>query len=1369
MKVLLIFTSLIISTIGYSQAHRFKYITSADGISQSEVYSFLEDSQGYMWFGTVDGLNRYDGYRITIFNTEKGNPNAIVNNTIRSLAEDSLGRVWIGTDNGLSLYDPASELIHQIKIAGFENSMLSILSILIDGNKLYIATSAGLLRSEITENIESEFEIIENVNPKSFLSQKSIFSIKKSNNGSIWVLSRKFISRIIVQPGKNKAIKIDEQLFRDLDLTDLTEDRYGNLWVTSAKNGLVKYMPESKQLKWFKADNTNYSISSNKCSSLQFDNEGNLWVATRDRGLNFLRADMIGKNNIHFEHILHAPLNINSLNSNLIYSLYVSKDNLLWVGTIGSGVNVLDTEQKEFNHYKIQPSSINTGLVSNFVRAVYAGKDGRIWVGTHNNGLFIFDHDKRTFQKMGFGTQAVYFISAYKDNKVFVGCSTGLYLVKLNRNNLNIISHLPTKAVFNVAKSKSNIFWLATVDGLLRVTIVNDQPVDFSVYNTTTTPAISFNNCRVLLYDNDMDELLVGTEGGGLNVVSLDGNQFPKDICVYKKSERPYSISNNYVRSLFRDSNHNIWVGTYEGLNKIIRDSGSCNFSFESYNKNNGLPNNMIQLITDDIKGNLWIGTNGGLSKFNPQSNQFTNFTISDGIQSNEFSEHTVFKKTDGEIILGGINGINTFYPEKIKTSRRKPKTTITNFYIFNKRVPVNEKFGGKVPLKKGITLTDTIELMPGQNSIRFDFTAMLFPNSEKIQYAYMLEGFDKDWQFTDFAKRNASYTNLKHGKYVFKVKSTNSDGIWENNPRTIFIHIKTPFVYTWIAYVMYIISIILVFVYFTRFTVIKYTTKKQLLLENEHNRKLQELNNLRTKFFINISHDLRTPLTLISGPLEKILKTQFFKPELKSQLKLINRNVKRLKYLIEQLLDNRRAEMGKLKVKLHLANIVDFVKEEAKYFEYAIQNKGLVLNVISDRAVIVTNFDSDIMSKMIFNLLSNAVKFTENGGITIRIERVDARNIACIPNTQFTNFVKIEFQDTGQGIADDKLLRIFDRFYQDESASGKGYGIGLSHCKELIEAHSGKIEVESKVGVGTIVRLYIPDIETTGQHLQKGEAIEYSLEDIYVDTGTSPGLENSQTISDSYKTILIVEDNSDMRILIRNELQSKYKIYEAEDGITGLGKAENYLPDLIISDIMMPNMDGIEFCKQIKTNIKTSHIPVILLTAKVDRETKYQSIETGADDYISKPFEIEYLVLRINNLLTTREQLRKLFQKNSSLELSAITVTSIDEKFLSLLLTTLEKGISDPGFNINALEYEMGMSHANFYRKVKSLTGQSGKEILQEMRMKRAMQLLSDNKNIRVSEVAFMVGFADPKYFSKCFKEKFGAAPMEFRGDSAQ
>ncbi|MCF6332014.1 MAG: response regulator [Draconibacterium sp.] len=1369
MKVLLIFTSLIISTIGYSQAHRFKYITSADGISQSEVYSFLEDSQGYMWFGTVDGLNRYDGYRVTIFNTEKGNPNSIINNTIRSLAEDSLGRVWIGTDNGLSLYDPASELIHQIKIAGFENSMLSVFSILIDGNKLYLASSGGLLRAEITENIELEFEVIENVNPKSYSFQKGIVSIKKSNNGSIWVLAHKFISRIVVQPGSNKAIKIDEQIFYDFYLVDFTEDKYGVLWITSAQNGLVRYTPDSKQLKWLKADNTNYSISSNKCSSLQFDNEGNLWVATRDRGLNFLQADMVNKNKVHFDHIQHDPFNLNSLNSNLIYSLYVSKDNLLWVGTIGSGVNVFDPEQKGFSHYKIQQSSINTAPVSNFVRAVYAGKDGRIWVGTHNNGLFILDRGTGVSQKLSFGTQAVFFISAYKGDKVFIGSSKGLFLVQLKGNNLNILSYLTLPAVFNVVKSRNNTYWSATVGSLVRIKVISGQLVKSGVYTTETNPAISFNNCRVLLYDKNRDELLVGTEGGGLNVVALDEDQFAKSISVYKKSKQSNSISNNYVRSIFQDSNNNIWVGTYEGLNKIIRVPGSCNLSFEPYSKNNGLPNNMIQLITEDNKGNLWIGTNGGLSKFNPQSNQFTNFTISDGIQSNEFSEHTVFKKTDGEIILGGINGINTFYPEKIKTSRRKPKTTITNFYIFNKRVHVNEKFGGKVPLKKGITLTDTIELMPGQNSIRFDFTAMLFPNSEKIQYAYMLEGFDKDWQFTDFAKRNASYTNLKHGKYVFKVKSTNSDGIWENNPRTIFIHIKTPFVYTWIAYVMYIISIILVFVYFTRFTVIKYTTKKQLLLENEHNRKLQELNNLRTKFFINISHDLRTPLTLISGPLEKILKTQFFKPALKSQLKLINRNVKRLKYLIEQLLDNRRAEMGKLKVKLHLANIVDFVKEEAKYFEYAIQNKGLVLNVISDRAVIVTNFDSDIMSKMIFNLLSNAVKFTENGGITIRIERVAARNIACIPNTQFTNFVKIEFQDTGQGIADDKLLRIFDRFYQDESASGKGYGIGLSHCKELIEAHSGKIEVESKVGVGTIVRLYIPDIETTGQHLQKGEAMEYSLEDIYVDTGTSPGLENSQTISDSYKTILIVEDNADMRIFIRNELQSKYKIYEAEDGITGLGKAENYLPDLIISDIMMPNMDGIEFCKQIKTNIKTSHIPVILLTAKVDRETKYQSIETGADDYISKPFEMEYLVLRINNLLTTREQLRKLFQKNSSLELSAITVTSIDEKFLSLLLTTLEKGISDPGFNINALEYEMGMSHANFYRKVKSLTGQSGKEILQEMRMKRAMQLLSDNKNIRVSEVAFMVGFADPKYFSKCFKEKFGVAPMEFRGDSSQ
>jgi signal transduction histidine kinase/ligand-binding sensor domain-containing protein/DNA-binding NarL/FixJ family response regulator len=1365
LKGKIFFILLIVSITCHSQSPRFKHITTNDGLSQSEVYSFLEDSRGFMWFGTVDGLNRYDGYDITIFNTDRNNPNSITNNTIRSLAEDNLGRIWIGTDDGLSIYVPKTGLVYQIKIAEFENLQLRINSILIDGNNLFLGTSRGLLQtnieSEDLKTIESGFQIIENTDSNS-LTSGNINSIKKSNDESIWVVKNNSVSRIVIQPRSNKAYVIDKLLIDGVKFRTIEEDIYGNLWLLANNNGLFKYDTKNKLYEHFTADNSSRSISSNVCSSIVSDKNGNLWISTLDKGLNLLRSDQLDKRNPHFEYIQNDPLNLKSVNSNLINSLYVSKNNQLWVGTIGSGVSMFDPQQKEFNHFKIQSSISPLFSTSNFIRSVYADNEGINWVGTHNNGLFILDRTTGEFNKIGFGKQAIFFISSYKNNKVFVCSSQGISLVQLLNGQLKILGYIDTNAAFHIVEGGDKVYWIATEYGLIRARIVNHQFVIDKTYSTNTKPSISTNNCRVLFYDPMRNELLLGTEGGGLNIIELDDKQFVKNISVYKNGNSTNSLSSNYVRSILRDSKQDIWIGTYEGLNKMIRDSSSGNISFKTYTKKEGLPNNTIQLITDDEQGNLWIGTNGGLSKFDHQKNQFTNYTTSDGIQSNEFSEHTVFKKSDGEIIVGGINGINTFYPEKIQTSKLKPKTAITDFYLFNKKVSVNEMVGRKAPLTKGITLTDTIVLLPKQNNIRFDFSAMLFSNPGKIQYAHMLEGFDKEWNYTDATQRNAGYTNLGSGNYVFKVKSTNSDEIWEDSPKTIFIHIKTPFVYTWFAYLIYLSIIVLILIYFTHFSVIRYTTKNRIFLENEHNTKIHELDVLRTKFFINISHDLRTPLTLISGPLEKILKASNLKPELKYQLELINRNVKRLRYLTEQLLDIRKSEAGKLQVKLQRANIVDFAKEEAAHFDYAIQNKGLLLKVISNESIIMVNFDSDMISKMIFNLLSNAIKYTEKGEITIRIEKVIGLGIDSLTNSQSAQYIKVEVQDTGRGIGKDKLSKVFERFYQDETKLGKGYGIGLSHCKELVEAHSGIIEIDSTKKVGTIIRFFIPDTELPDQKTQNGIARESSTEDIYMDSATTPAIELNLTSNDSLQTVLVVEDNTDMRIFIKNELTEKYKVVEAKDGIEGLEKAETHSPDLIVSDIMMPNMDGIELCRQIKSKVNTSHIPVILLTAKVDDETKFRGIETGADDYISKPFSMEYLSLRIKNLLKTREHLRSLFQKNLDMEPSAVTVTSIDEQFLKKLLEIIETGIPDSKFSVATIEKELGMSHTNFYRKIKNLTGQSGKELLQNMRLKRAVQLISQKK-LRVSEVAYMIGYTDPKYFTKSFKAKYGYSPSEF------
>ena len=1354
----LILLLLVYQTVSFSQTRHFQHITTEDGISQSEVYTFLEDSRGFMWFGTVDGLNQYDGYTITIFNTDIYSPNSISNNTIRSLAEDSFGRIWIGTDDGLCMYNSLSEKIFQIKLACIDDDvLLRIQSIVIDKNHILLGTSSGLLRANINttslEQIEQGFywvKFSENY-------RINVYDAKRLKDGNIWIITPEAWFGMVFQSDTTTPLIIDRVEERGFKFQ---EDKFGNLWIRQ-NNGLCRYNPFTKKLNYVTENLSNETIISRKYSAVISDTKGNLWIATRDKGLLFLEAKRLNDENPQFENILNVPFDEKSLNSNLISSLYVSKNNLLWVGTFGSGINIYDPQQKEFNHFKIPFYNEQIQSSSNFIRSVYSDKDNNIWMGTHNNGLFIFNRKNNTFRKAGFGTQTLFYIYNIGNGNTLVCSSNGVSIVKLVNNEVKIQNSNFSNAYTYACKSKDDIVWLANLGGLTKCRLVNGNLKLEKEYNMETDPGISLNNCRVLFYHEEKNELLVGTEGGGLNILKLDEAQNTTQVSVYKKNNSPSSISNNYIRSITKDSNGDFWIGTYEGLNKLLCDSVSGEITFKRFTKRDGLPNNMIQLLVEDDQKELWIGTNGGLSRFDLQNEQFVNYSVSEGLQSNEFSEHTVFKKSDGEIIVGGINGINTFYPKNIHSNNIPPFTTITGFYLFNKKVEISAGKKRVTPLIKSIVLTDSIYLQPKQTSFGFDFSAMLHSNSGKVKYAYMLEGFDNDWNYTDAKNRRANYTNLSYGEYIFKVKSTNIDGQWEETPRSIYILIKTPFIFTWVAFAIYILIIILIIIYFTNYSVIKYTTKKKMFLENEHNKKLHELDELRTRFFINISHDLRTPLTLISSPIEVVLKNKDLVPDIKNQLKLVLRNVKKLRYITEQLLDIRKAEAGKLSVKRQTQDIVSFIKKEATHFTLAFKSKGLALNILSNEATINTGFDADMISKVFFNLLSNAIKYTNEGEINIRIEKVSMELPERLQNLKYNSYIRIDIQDSGEGIAQQELDKIFNRFYQGKGKTEKGYGIGLSHCKELIEALEGVIEATSEEGVGTMFCIFIPDIITEDIQQEK-EFITANTEDVYVESVNDITSEDTLPDNASVQKILVIEDNPDMRNFIKHELKKEYKVFVAEDGLEGLEMAGKFSPDLIISDIMMPNMGGIEFCEKIKSDIKTSHIPVILLTAKVDTDTKYEGIEMGADDYISKPFEMEYLLLRIKNLLKSREQLRKLFQMNSSLEPSAVTVSSLDEKFLSQLLKAIENGIPNPEFRLNSLESIMGISHSNFYRKIKNLTGQTGKEILINMRMKRAKQILTDNKDIRISEVAYMVGFTNPKYFSKSFKEFYGVLPSE-------
>lgn len=613
-----------------------------------------------MWFGTVDGLNRYDGYEVTVFNIDKGNPNSISNNTIRCLAEDEFGRIWIGTDDGLCVYDSKLEKIRQIPLEGFDEERLTVNTALVLGEKLYVGTSRGLFIVDIeTRELGKIDTRVSRVDRANDSGTYQIVACKpgKGKGRTIWFATKMSLYQLFPTSGNTPpALTIVSELEKRLpDIRNLEEDNSGNLWIVSHDNGFARYKPETGELQHFKKDMPNASISTNKVSSAVIDKTGNLWIGTHDSGLFFLEETLLNDEQPMFQKIANDPDMDRSLSSNLIYSLFVSKNNLLWIGTIGSGIDIYNPARKPFKYFNLHGAGGKSSSSTNFIRSVYADADDNIWIGTHNNGLFFQDRGgAEQVAKIGFGTESVFHMNDALAGNILVCSGQGVSLVKRINGRLVVKSSVPIGPTFCTTKVEDGVFWTATLNGVKQCRLVNDEIIVEQELNKETKPAMSFNNCRVLVYSKKTQELFIGTEGGGLNVLQLGEDLTPKGNTVYMKEDSTNAFSNNYIRSIVRTSDTDLWIGTYEGLNKMTVDPASGEVSFKSYTKKDGLPNNTIQSIIEDKQKNLWVGTNQGLCKFDPVTEVFSQYTLNDGIQSNEFSEHAIFRKSDGEIIIGG-------------------------------------------------------------------------------------------------------------------------------------------------------------------------------------------------------------------------------------------------------------------------------------------------------------------------------------------------------------------------------------------------------------------------------------------------------------------------------------------------------------------------------------------------------------------------------------------------------------------------------------------------------------------------------------------------------------------------------------------
>jgi signal transduction histidine kinase/ligand-binding sensor domain-containing protein/DNA-binding response OmpR family regulator len=1351
-----------------SEIIQFDHFNLDDGLSQYTVYCIIQDSKGFLWFGTADGLNRYDGYKFKIFRNDPVDSTSLSANRIYSLYEDSYQNLWIGTyGGGLNKFNRETEsFLHYKNIPGDDASLSDdeVLSIYEDNSQtLWIGTEGGGLNKFLRE--ENHFKHYKN-NPadQHSLSDDIVQVMYGDRSGVLWIGTRNGgLNKFDIQ--KERFVRylnnpLDQFSLSNHEVRSIYEDSDGNLWIGTGNGGLNKFDTSDETFIHYTTNPSNpKSISSNRIFSIVEDKMGSLWIGTMGGGLN----KYIGENDNFISYTTNPHVST-SLSNDGIFSLFEDDTGVLWIGTYGGGVNKLDRRKEQFAPYRNDPNNPNS-LSDNKVFSILEDHNRNIWIGT-SSGLNKYDRATKRFTVYksrpndpgSLSNDEVLSIREDKSGRLWIGTYwAGLNLFDRKRNRFTSYKHDPNdpysiseNKIFTVYEDGFGYLWIGTDGGGLNRFDKDKKQFAHYKYDPNDITSISANRIFSICEDKSGD-LWVGTDRGGLNKFNKLTNNFKN----YKNDpNNPSSISSDGVFSIYESKSGDLWIGTYGGgLNKFIRDEEK----FERFTIKDGLPSNVVYGILEDDSGNLWLSTNFGLSEFNPQSNSFKNYNVTDGLQSNEFNQGAFFKGNSGEMFFGGTNGFNIFHPDSIRDNPYLPKIAITEFQLLHKPVSIGyDSLFGRTILHKSISETEQIELNYDDNVISFEFAALDFWNPQKNQYAYIMEGFDEEWTHTNASIRLVTYTNLDPGEYFFKVKGSNNDGIWNEAGISLKIIIHPPWWATWWAYSIYGVLIVLLIFVLRQYDLRRQKLKQQLELEREHADKLEEIDQMKSRFFTNISHEFRTPLTLILGPAEKII-SESIDVNAGKQAGLIKRNANRLLDLINQLLDLSKIEAGKLKLEASLSNLSSFVKGIAEAFESIAERKDITLRIHIEKQFIGAYFDKDKMQKIITNLLSNSFKFTKEGGqVEIKLFETE-RNSAII-----------SVRDTGVGIGDKDLPKIFDRFYQSDSSSTResgGTGIGLALTKELVELHNGKITIDSKEGEWTEVTVELP---LGMEHLEVNQIVKLEGEDLiekeifirdYIpDTAE---IEDSEIIKIDKNIVLIVEDNYDVREFIRDSIGSEFSVVEAMNGEQGLRKAEKYIPDLIISDVMMPKMDGYELVRRIKQDEKTSHIPVILLTAKSDRDSKLEGLGLGVDDYLTKPFDTKELMARIKNLIETRILLQQKFSGGSFVQKikDKPGLHPLDEKFMNKILNVIEIHLSEEEFSIEEISGEVGMSRAQIYRKLKALTGKSPSLFLRTIRLNKAKEMIQ-SKELSISEISYKVGFASPAYFSRCFKDEFGYPP---------
>jgi signal transduction histidine kinase/ligand-binding sensor domain-containing protein/CheY-like chemotaxis protein len=1344
----------------------FDHITGADGLPDNDINDIVQDYLGFIWIGTNSGLVKYDGFNMNTYCEKPNDTTQLIGSSVFSIYEDKDKNLWIGHSNGVSiykrsmdsfqtyLYDPNNTESYGNAVANIFQDHLGRIWILTysKGAIIMVKDSTSddqwsyIISKQYSNKIWSAYETDKNV-----MWLGGFFGLSRYNSGT-----DNFTTYNVIKERKSTYPNAVIQIFQ-YKTEDIWFATYGDteaFGIFNQETEETKFISlHNYSIEYFLKDQPGNS-SNGIISEIVINEDGTFWIPSLGGGLMHFNPETG-----NFKSYIHNPQNPKSisLGFNVVGGLCKDYSGVIWFGETHSSLNKLSRPKFVIKHIKYDTNTKDESGLKKTIYQIHEDSDGILWLGTleglsrfdRKTGIYIhYMHDP----KDPFSICNNRIIHILEDREGYLWFATNNGLSKFDKNinrftnfyyNPNDLSGLPYHNLVCLVEDLNGDIYIGADNGILSK-YVRDQDTFINYFKSQDQ--FSQSDTLGIIGEIRIDEegFIWFTSGGNLN-------KFHPKKGLVKKYYFDDLFKEDNPSGLFYDSKGRFWMGRRrDGLLRFDKQTEE----YKVYSINDGLPDEAVGVVLEDDNGNLWIRTGSSICRFDPDEEVFRKIIDLDSYQP--LNTYAAFESTiTGEMYFAGDGGLYIFHPDSIQDNPFPPRVVFTNIKVFNESI----KLGKDSPLEKHINVAEQVKLNHWQNDFSIEFAALHFVDQRRNQYKYILKGYDENWREGD-ESRLARYTNMSPGEYLFRVIVSNSDGVWNEEGASIKIIILPPWWATTWAYILYIL-IILSIIYFTwKLQLKRVRIKHDYEMSKFEAEKMHEVDEMKTRFFTNISHEFRTPLTLIQGPAKQIIEKSDDQ-SITDSASLIHRSADKLNSLVDQLLDLSKLEAGEMTLRTSQIDVIRALKEILLSFTPLAEKKKITLRFNPSKEQFLIYLDRDKFDKIITNILSNAFKFTaENGQISIDVSQKD-------------KILEIKISDTGIGISNERLPQIFNRFYQVDGSHTReqeGTGIGLALTKELVELHKGKIGAESEESQGTTITIRFP---LGKDHLKPEEIIDeeeaqekptrlQSEEVFEIKTAPKPAELEELTQQDK-ASLLIVEDNTDVRQFIRGVLDDDYLIFEAVDGEEGFNKAIEIIPDLIISDVMMPKMDGFEMCEKLKSDERTSHIPVIMLTAKATNKDKITGYSTGADDYIMKPFDEKVLQARVINLIEQRKKLREHFKKEGLFSIDDKELTPIDKIFLQKVIEVVNNHISDTLFGVELFASDLAVSRSLLHKKLVSLIGEPPSELIKRIRLTKAAKLL-ENKTGNISEIALEVGFNNPAYFSDCFRKQFGELPLKYQ-----